>query len=311
MNAIEEQSARAVAVLVPATSANLGPGFDSLGMALDLALDARIRAAESDRAIGLEDDPDMPPVAGNLCFRAADALYHAAGKVRPPLEIETRTAIPLSRGLGSSAAAVVAGLVGANALLGNPLGRDDLVGLATALEGHPDNVAPALLGGVTAAATRADGSVCVAPVPVHPALVAGLGLALVIPEYRLATAAARAVLPAMVPHRDATFNAGRAALLVAALASGRLDLLADALEDRLHQPFRSALVPGMAEAMAAGRDLGAYAVTISGAGPTLLAWCPRERRDAIGKGMAQAWAIGAVARNAEISLAGAAAQALI
>ncbi len=308
---MQTQPSHAIAVMVPATSANLGPGFDALGMALDLPLEVRIRVAAADRALGFQDDPDMPPVAGNLCFRAADALFRAAGLMRPRLEIETRVAIPLSRGLGSSAAAVVAGLLGANSLLGDPLETEALLGLATKLEGHPDNVAPALLGGLTAAALRQDGKVRVAAVPVHPDVMAGLGLALVIPEFRLPTAAARAALPPSVSHRDATFNAGRAALLVAALASGRLDLLSDALEDRLHQPYRSALVPGMKQIMALGRDLGAYAVTISGAGPTLLAWCPRDRREVIGQGMAEAWAVGAIARNAEISSQGANAKALI
>lgn len=296
---------------VPATSANLGPGFDSLGMALDLALEVRIRVGESDRVIGLESDPDMPPVPENLYFRAARILFEAVGAPRPPLEIETVKAIPLARGLGSSAAAAVAGLMGANALLQGPLPPEDLVKLATRLEGHPDNVAPALLGGVTAAAVRHDGEVRVARIPLSPALLADLGLALVIPTFRLATAAARAALPGTVPHRDAAFNASRAALLVAALASGRVDLLPDALEDRLHEPYRSPLVPGLREAVEAGRRLGAYAVTLSGAGPTLLAWCPRERREAIGRGIASAWSLPAEVVPAEIRIEGATAQSLI
>ncbi|MBM3275039.1 MAG: homoserine kinase, partial [Candidatus Sericytochromatia bacterium] len=130
-----------------------------------------------------------------------------------------------------------------------------------------------------------------------------------IPEFRLSTAAARAALPQTLPHADATFNAARAALLVAALSSGRTDLLAEALQDRLHQSYRAALVPGMDRVMSAGRKAGAFGVTISGAGPTLLAWCPRDRREAIGKAMADVWEFPCEVRLAEIAPGGAEATA--
>ncbi len=300
-----------VAVSVPATSANLGPGFDALGMALDLALEVVIGEASADAVLGHDDDPEIPPPAGNLIFRAAAAAYEAAGLARPPLAVETSVHVPLSRGLGSSAAAVVAGLVGANALLGGSLDAASLLRLATQLEGHPDNVAPALAGGVTASAVTAGGEVATAKIAVHPAIRAAIGLVLIVPDFRLATAAARAALPAGVSHADATFNAARAGLLVAALAGGRPDLLAEALRDRLHQPYRAALVPGMERMLELGCELGAHAVTISGAGPTLLAWCPRERAEAIGQELAAAWEVRAEARLVEIAEDGAHARPLI
>jgi homoserine kinase len=337
---MHERNRLKLVVKVPATSANLGPGFDALGLALSFGLEVRIRPSEVDRAIGLEGDPEIPEPAHNLLFRAADAAYRAAGAKRPPLEIETAVALPLSRGLGSSAAAAVAGLVGANALLGGSLGRLQLLALATTLEGHPDNVAPAIFGGITVSAVRsrpradaaadADAAaaadadagadadadagadadtVAFSPIVLHPDLAHRLGLVVVIPEFRLSTAAARAALPPTLPHKDATFNAARAALLVAALTSGRVDLLSEALQDRLHQPFRAALVPGMARAMAAGCKAGAYGVTISGAGPTLLAWCPHGEREAIGQAMADAWDLAADIRVAEIAPGGAEATA--
>ncbi|MBM3267067.1 MAG: homoserine kinase [Candidatus Sericytochromatia bacterium] len=296
-------------VSVPATSANLGPGFDALGMALDMALEIEMLVADADRVADAV--PETPPPGRNLIFQAAEAAFAAAGRERPPISIATRASVPLARGLGSSAAAVVAGLVGANVLLGEALGADTLLSLATQIEGHPDNVAPALLGGLTAAASGPGGQISAARVPLHPAIREAVGLVAIVPRVKLATAAARAALPASVPFGDATFNVARTGLLVAALAGGRPDLLAGALRDRLHQPYRAPLVPGMARMLELGTELGALAVTISGAGPTLLAWCPRARRAEIGNALAAAWEVGAEARLVEIAESGATARPLI
>jgi homoserine kinase len=187
--------------------------------------------------------------------------------------------VPLSRGLGSSAAAVVGGLVAANEMAGRPLSREELLHLATEMEGHPDNVAPALFGGFTAACL-ADGKV--SWLRLSPPL--ALQAVVVIPEREVPTARARAVLPEMVPHADAVQNVGRTALLVGAIATGELAHLRVAMQDRLHEPYRAALIPGMPEALEAARQAGALGAALSGAGSTLLALAT-ENFDAIGAAM--------------------------
>lgn len=278
---------RSVRVRVPATSANLGPGFDCLGMAFDRGLEVRAQPASSDSFQGLGEARDLTG-ENNLVFSAADALFAEIGRPRPKLAIVCDSEIPLARGLGSSAAAIAAGLIVGDALAGSLLSRQALLELATRLEGHPDNVAPALLGGVTAAVLGSEG-VSVCPVPLAPEIASRLGLVAAIPPFELSTAEARAALPATVGHRDAVFNAGRAALLVATLASGRLDLLAEALADRLHEPFRAPLIEGCSRVAGAARGAGAFGVTISGSGPTLLAWCPKEAAGAVGAAMQEVW----------------------
>ncbi|HEY9854245.1 MAG TPA: homoserine kinase, partial [Stenomitos sp.] len=202
----------------------------------------------------------------------------------PPWEVSVRSEIPLARGLGSSASAVVGGLAAANQVLAAGWEHSDLLRLATEIEGHPDNVAPALYGGLCVAVSGAAGPVC-APVPVAdpPAWVVA------IPGFELSTAKARAALPAVVSLQDAVYNVGRAALLTAALVSGRHELLIEALSDRLHEPYRQTLVPGMPEVVSAAKEAGAYGVTLSGAGPTLLAWCSSEHQEAVAHRMAASW----------------------
>ncbi|MBO9541377.1 homoserine kinase [bacterium] len=282
-------------VVVPATSANMGPGFDCLGLALPVynrfRIDVAPAGAPSYRLMG--EGAAEPLEAGrNLFLVAAERLAAEVGTSLPPLSVVCEAAIPLGRGLGSSASAVVGGLMAANHVLGEPLAQADLLRLATALEGHPDNVAPALLGGVCLALEGEGGLI------VERLMVAEEpGLVVAVPAFELATAIARAALPSLVPHADAVYNVGRAALLVSALFSGRYERLAEALADRLHQPYRAPLVPGMAEVTRAAREAGAWGTTLSGAGPTLLAWCPVEGRDAVARAMAEAWAeAGIVAR---------------
>ncbi|QZN86488.1 homoserine kinase [Cellulomonas sp. C5510] len=259
-------------VRVPATSANLGPGFDALGLALALHDDVEVRALGSAEVVvdvvG-EGEQEVPSGEDHLVVRA---LRHALDHVGAPqtgLHLTCRNRIPHGRGLGSSAGAVVAGLLAARALVAEPESLDDdvVLALATALEGHPDNAAPALLGGATVAwcdDAAAGGAVRAARLPVD----ASIAPVVVVPGTRLATSHARGVLPATVPHADAAYQAGRAALLVEALGR-RPDLLLPATEDRLHQGYRR---PVMRESMALVDALRARDVpaVVSGAGPTVL-----------------------------------------
>ena len=256
-----------VRVRVPATSANLGPGFDALGLALGLynevvleEADGVTVAVEGEGAVALSTGAD------NAVAQAARAAGEAAGRPLRGLRARCVNRIPLARGLGSSAAAWVAGLVGANALLGSPIGRDGLLALATRAEGHPDNVAAALLGGLAVSCADGDRVTAVA-MPVSPEL---RWIALV-PEEESTTRAARAVLPDAVPRRDAVFNVQRVSLLLAALGAGRADLIAIAMQDRLHQPYRLRLFPWMERVMEAARGAGADGCALSGAGSAVLA----------------------------------------
>ncbi|HXF73640.1 MAG TPA: homoserine kinase [Actinomycetota bacterium] len=250
----------------PATSANLGPGFDCFGLALEL-LNEVVLDTEGPPGVSWEGEG-----AGELPSDGSDALSAAlrrtaelAGRRLPPFRLHGRNRIPVERGLGSSAAAVVAGVGLADRLLGLGLPPDELLGLCVELEGHPDNVAAALRGGL-ALAYRAGGgwrAEVLAPA-------AELRPVVLVPEARLPTVSARAALPREVPLEDAAFNAGRAALAVVALTA-RPELLVEALEDRIHQAVRLGMVPEVAAAFARVREAG-VPVCVSGAGPSLLAF---------------------------------------
>ncbi len=253
-----------VRVRVPATSANLGPGFDCLGMAL--ALYNHVEAEEVPAGLQVtvegEGTGELAAAAGNLVVTAAERLFAAVGRRPAGLRLRLRNGVPVARGLGSSAAAIVGGLVAANALLGVPLSAERLLDLAVELEGHPDNVTPALVGGVTVSCGTA--FVRFDPPP-------GLALAVIVPERPLPTAEARAALPRRIERADAVFNLQRACLLTAALREGRLDLLPAALDDRLHQPYRAALLPGLAEALErARRERALLGACLSGSGSSVL-----------------------------------------
>jgi homoserine kinase len=266
-----------VRVRVPATCANLGPGFDALGLALDLAdeVSAEVRADAADLEIVVEgegaSDPDLPRDARHLVHRSVVAGLETLGAPVPPLRLRCRNAIPHSRGLGSSAAAIVAGLALARALVTEATMTDEeMLALGARIEGHPDNVAPAVLGGFTVAFSRGAGTTGAAAdavavrLPVHP----DVAVRALVPPTPVSTELARGLLPSEVPHADAAQNAGRAALLVAALTE-RPDLLLEATEDRLHQRYRA---PALGDAFAVVerlRESGLPAV-VSGAGPTVL-----------------------------------------
>ncbi|RKP54258.1 homoserine kinase [Cohnella endophytica] len=255
-----------VVVKVPASTANLGPGFDSLGMALSLYAWVSIAPASSTRITLVGDNlSGIAQDKSNLIYVVAQSVFEKAGVVLPELDIGIRSDIPLTRGLGSSASAIVGALVAANALIGDVLSKDELFQMATALEKHPDNVGASLFGGIIAAAW--DGSRA-EYVRIEPPK--GMDVLVAIPEFELSTKKARNVLPEQIPMQDAVFNVTHSSLLTAALASGRLDLLAHAMRDRLHQPYRAALIPGMETILREATEHGALGAVLSGAGPTLL-----------------------------------------
>jgi len=258
-----------VEVAVPASIANLGPGFDALGMAINL-YDRFLVSIADGPAVSFS-GTEAAALAGEpapLVLRAAEAAARRAGRPAA-FAIEARLAIPVTRGLGSSAAAIVGGAVAANELLGRPLDREALLELAARLEGHPDNVAAALLGGVVVVTREGE------------SLRAGrflprldLEIALAIPDRVVPTKEARALLPRTVPLADAVFNLSRVALLVTALLTGDGALLPAALHDRLHQPHRARLLPGFAAVVVAAREAGAYGAVLAGSGSTVAAFTP-------------------------------------
>lgn len=259
-----------IRVRVPATTANLGPGFDALGLALRLHNSVALEAAPEPR-IEIEGEGAMalPRDPSHLAYRAALAVAGARKGAAAPRAFHLRqhNRIPLARGLGSSAAAIVGGAAAANALLGGPLDVQGLIDLAAGLEGHPDNVAPAVLGGLVACVTTEAGKIrWTRLIPRR------LRVVIAIPEFAVSTAEARRLLPETVPFRDAVFNVTRTALLVASLAEGQMDMLDEATRDRLHQPYRARLVPGLEAVFAAARAAGAHGVALSGSGPAVVAF---------------------------------------
>lgn len=270
----------AVVVSVPASSANLGPGFDALGLALELR--DRVELVPGAASPRVWSSRPLPGGDGNLALRAARRVCDELG-AEPSFMLRLHLQIPVGRGLGSSAAAIVGGLMAANAWLGSRLPAERLLDIASEIEGHPDNVTPALMGGLCVACRGEQGVTAVRLAPPR-----GLVAALAIPERSLPTSAARRVLPSRVPLADAVFNVQRAALLVAALASGRTEALAEATRDRLHQPHRLPLLPGLQPAMQAARAAGAACAFLSGAGPTVMALCQPEQAAAVGRAMAAA-----------------------
>ena len=246
---------------VPASSANLGPGFDCMAAALTLHLELEV---EETGEFAVESDLPVPRGRENLCVRAFERLHPAEG-----FTFRIRSEIPLSGGLGSSAAAIVAGLTAADHLFELDA---DLLGLATELEGHPDNVAAALRGGFV---------VCTDGDAVRFEPPTGLEALAVVPEEAVRTQAARAALPAEVPLGDAVFNVAHTALLTLGLARGDWDLVARGLHDRLHEPRRASLFPRSYELALRASELGALGATISGAGPTVLVWCFYEQTGAV------------------------------
>jgi len=256
-------------VRVPATAANIGPGFDSFALALPLLADFEMRPARL-WSVTVEGDPaGIPTGEDNLFVVAACATAATAGRSLPPQHVTQRSTIPTGRGLGSSAAAIVGGCVAANAALGGPLDRRTLLRVASDVEGHPDNVAGALQGGFTLTLPTEDG-----PVATRLPFPSAWRVCLFVPSRSLSTDEARAVLPPSVSRDDAVFNLAHAAALVAAILRADGALLGFAMHDRLHEPARLRLVPALEEIAAAARSAGAFGAALSGAGPSVIAVAP-------------------------------------
>jgi len=261
-----------ITVRAPASTTNLGPGFDVLGLALELhnelqverveeALPGPVRVEVEGEGAGL-----LERDAANLAWQGIARLYAAIGRPAPGVILRHRNQIPVSRGLGSSSTAIVGGLVAGNALAGEPLDREALLALAVEMEGHPDNVTPALLGGFQVMSLTAAGLVHLR-LPTPP----GLTAVVCVPDVAVSTAEARRVLPSHYTRQDAVFNVGRVALLVAGLLTGQLGVLQSAMEDRIHQPYRADLIPGFQAALEGAHRAGAVGACLSGSGSTLLA----------------------------------------
>lgn len=285
-------------VTVPATTANLGPGFDCLGAALTLTnafifspSDRPHIVVRGAQAAGVASSPD------NLAYRAYCHLYKHLGRTAPPVYLEIELGVPLARGLGSSATAIIGGLVGANRLAGFPLSQAEVLQLAIALEGHPDNVVPALLGGCRLALQEeASGQWHWLEVPWHIDVIPIVA----IPDFELATETARKVLPTTCSYADAVFNISHLGALLRGLETGRRDWLQLALQERLHQPYRQHLIKGYAALHAAALAAGAYGLVISGAGPTLLALGDPVSAPRIAKALKETWATLGVQARVEV-----------
>lgn len=260
-----------IRIQVPATSANCGPGYDTLGVACTLYNELSFELLPPSEGLVLEANGEgkeyLVASENNLVFKSFFSVWRAAQLSEVGLKISMQNNIPMSRGLGSSSSAIVAGVYAANVLGGNKFSQDELLNFATAIEGHPDNVAPALLGGFTISYMEGSNAHSLSFKPVLP-----LKLIAAVPEHKLATSLARKAIPKEIKHTDAVFNVSRASLLVAALMSGSGEHLAAALEDRLHQPYRAHLIPGLHDVFAVAKEAGAYNAIISGAGSTVMAY---------------------------------------
>ena len=296
-----------IKIQVPATSANLGPGFDTLGLALDLWNETIITPANNfliqvkgEGANKLSQDKD------NLIIRAALRLAESAGRSLPPFHADCVNHISLSSGLGSSAAAIMTGLLAGNALLESPLTNKDILNLAAEMEGHPDNVAPALLGGLVVS-TMDNKKVIAHQIPIGM----DVHITIVLPDFHISTKQARAALPKKIIMKDAVHNISRAVLVTESFRTGDFELLGEAMTDTLHQPYRLKLMPGAQSAMDAAKEAGASAVALSGAGPSLIAFSKTE--SGIGEAMKRAFEqvglnarifhLGVASHGAEIQIA--------
>ncbi|MEX0269887.1 homoserine kinase [Leptolyngbyaceae cyanobacterium UHCC 1019] len=301
-----------VAIAVPATTANIGPGFDCLGAALSLHNSFTFSQLDSSSetvvitATGTE-AARVSTDTSNLAYQAFARLYQQLGQPVPSVKIDIQLGVPLARGLGSSATAIAAGIMGANSLAGSPLSLEAVVKLAVEIEGHPDNVVPALMGGCRLAATGVNGEWQICEIPWHPSIAAIAA----IPNFELSTTEARRVLPASYSRADAIFNAAHLGLLLRGLETGNADWLQAALHDRIHQPYRQTLIPGYEAVQQAAIAAGAYGLVISGAGPTLLALAEVTQADPVRAAIATAWKhhnIDAIVQVLQIDRQGAIAQ---
>ena len=293
-------------IIVPATSANLGPGFDCIGVALTLYNEFKFTPLEEGRVFINVTGPEAAQVKTdetNLLYQAFMSFYQHLKQTPPSVKIDIKLGVPLARGLGSSATAILGGLLGANILAGKPLNRKQLMELAIAMEGHPDNVVPALLGGCQLTATS-NGKQEVCDIPWEREVIPVIA----IPDFELSTSEARKVLPKQVEHKDATFSTAHLGLLLRGLETGKEEWLKQALQDRLHQPYRKSLIKGYDSVYSAALSAGAYGMVISGAGPTLLALTDTLHSEGVEIAMTTAWnqqGIRAVTQSLQVDTQGA------
>ncbi len=281
----------ATTVRVPATTANIGPGFDCLGAALTLynqfvfselpasstnELEITVRGINADR---------VSCNADNMVVQAMKTFYGKLNQPMPKVKIDIEMNVPLARGLGSSATAIVGGLVGANELAGQPFSMQQIADLATEIEGHPDNVVPALLGGCRLSASGIDRNWEVSELNWHASIIPIVA----IPAFELSTTTARQVLPATYSRSDVVFNMAHLGLLMQGLSTANPDWLKAALQDKVHQPYRKALIPNFEAVEAAAIAAGAHGVVISGAGPTILALSNLPSAQEVAQAMKKTW----------------------
>lgn len=290
-----------VTVSVPATTANLGSGFDCLGAALSLHNRFTFKALDASpgsvviTASGEERDR-VQTDASNLAYQAFAHFYQHLGHPVPAVSLEIELGVPLARGLGSSATAIVGGLMGANALIESAVDQAEVMKLAIALEGHPDNVVPALIGGCQLAATTPQQTWEICGIPWHEQIAPIVA----IPDFELSTAEARRVLPPSYSRADAIFNTAHLGLLIRGLQTANANWLHAALHDRIHQPYRQALIPGYEAVHQAAMDAGAYGLVISGAGSTLLALADHAQAEAVQAAIAATWKTQAIHPDVKI-----------
>ena len=293
-------------IRVPATTANLGAGFDCIGAALSMYNEftfTPIDTADITIAVQGLEAAKVDTGTSNLAYQAFLKLYTRIDRTPPVIQLEILLGVPLARGLGSSATAIVGGLLGANALAGNPLSQSEVMELAIEMEGHPDNVVPALIGGCRLAATAATGW-SIADIPWHDSIVPVVA----IPDFELSTAEARSVLPTTYSRADAIFNTAHLGLMIRGLETGNPEWLIAGLTDKIHQPYRQKLITGYADVESAVIAAGGYGMVISGAGPTLLAITTATHAGAVATAMTEAWAVHQIqvqARSLQLDLQGA------
>lgn len=279
-----------IRVRVPATSANLGPGFDTLGLALSLYLQVDIEWSDSNiiefAGEGVQNINSLPE--HNLIWQAARRVFQAAGR-QPAMKLSIHNEIPIGRGLGSSAAAIVAGLTAANELLGNPLDKKQLLALAVDMEGHPDNVVPALIGGLTVAMEDNNEVYCQ-----KVDFPEDISVVVVVPEFELSTEVSRSVLPQQIDLKVTVNNLQRACFLLASLHNRDFSNLDKAMDDQIYQPLRKQFIPGFDQVINAARSHGAMGTALSGAGPSMLAFCSAGEQERVAQAMQEAF------RNAQV-----------
>ncbi len=267
---------------IPASTTNLGPGFDVLGLALQLYSTVTLEMVGDDTEVVVSgvDVDKIPSTSEHIAFKAVESIFQRSGVQQPKgLKLSIANGIPAIRGLGGSGTAILGGLLTANVLCNTPYTESDILNFASGIEGHPDNVAASLYGGIVISVQEGN---CIHTIRL--ACDPALHVVLAIPEFTLSTKEARDILPKTVDFEDAIYNISRSSLLVASIATGKLEMLPLAMKDRLHQPYRSKLITGFDEVVEAATAAGALSIALSGAGPTIAAYC-LENMEKIGKQM--------------------------